>query len=184
MDKLFEGRSSNNNLDYDKNKKPFYNNTRRHYKPFQSLSSSNAWQRRLLSSPTRGLFTLIVIVFVFIFLFPFRHHSEKTSTTLKDQPTYSKHDSTCSVTLCNPLNKCSTWSPNRSYKWSDLSQAGVFRDLSTIQVSTGCELRVKVEGRVDEGEWLTIPAGLTECIDNGYGTKCRNFVEMELKGLI
>jgi hypothetical protein len=80
------------------------------------------------------------------------------------------------------LNKCSTWLPNKAYSWSEFSQAGVFRDLSTIQVETGCELRIKVEGRVDGGEWLNIKNGLTECTDTGYGTHCRNFVDLELKG--
>ncbi|KAG2230082.1 glycosyl-transferase for dystroglycan-domain-containing protein [Thamnidium elegans] len=174
MDRLL-GRSSNN-LDNDKNK-PFYNNTRRHYKPFQS-SSAIAWRRSVLS-PAKGVFALIVIVLFYLLLFP--SPEVKTSIRLKDQPTYTKHDTTCSVKLCNPLNKCSTWLPNKVYSWSEFSQAGVFRDLSTIQVETGCELRIKVDGRVDGGEWLNINGGLTECTETGYGTHCRNFVDLELK---
>lgn len=181
MDRLLGSRKApSNNLDNDKNK-PFYNNSRRHYKPFASSPPTNAWQRRLLS-PAKGVFTIIAIVFLFFLLFP-SGHQKKSSIQLRDQPTYKKHDSSCSVVLCNPLNKCSTWSPNKRYNWSELSRAGVFRDLSTIKVSTGCALRIKVEGRVDGGEWLTIPNGLTECTETGYGTKCRNFVEMDLKGL-
>lgn len=187
MDRILGGSNASSSgersFDNDKNKKPLYKNARRHYKPFQSIPTANAWQRRLLS-PTKGLFSLIALAFTVFILFSFSRHSGKPDRKLRDQPIYVKHDSTCSVTLCNPTNKCSTWLPNKSYKWSDLSQAGVFRDLSTIQVGKGCDLHIKIEGRVDEGEWLTIPEGFTECIDNGYGTKCRNFVEMELKANI
>lgn len=180
MDKLLGRKSSSHNhLDNDKNK-PFYSNSRRHYKRFSS-PPTNAWQRRLLS-PAKGIITLMAIVFLFFMLFP-SGQTKKSRIQLREQPTYEKHASSCSVELCNPLNKCSTWLPNQRYSWSDLSKAGVFRDLSTIKVSTGCELRIKVEGRVDGGEWLTIPNGWTECTETGYGTKCRNFVELDLKGL-
>ncbi|KAI7889939.1 glycosyl-transferase for dystroglycan-domain-containing protein [Mucor mucedo] len=182
MDKLLgrKATSQNSNLDNDKNK-PFYNNSRRHYKRFSSSPPTNAWQRRLLS-PAKGIIPLIAIVFLFFMLFPSGGSSKKSNRIqLREQPTYEKHASSCSVELCNPLNKCSTWLPNQRYNWSDLSKAGVFRDLSTINVSTGCDLRIKVEGRVDGGEWLTIPNGLTECTETGYGTKCRNFVELDLK---
>lgn len=180
MDKLLGRKPPSNNLDNDKNK-PFHNNSRRHYKRFSSLPPTNSWQKRLLS-PAKGVFTVIAIVFLFFLLFP-SGQTKKSSLQLRDQPTYKKHESSCSVELCNPLNKCSTWSPNKRYDWSDLSKAGVFRDLSTIQVNIGCELRIKVEGRVDGGEWLTISKGLTECTEAAYGTKCRNFVELDLKGL-
>lgn len=177
MDRLL-GKSSNS-LDNDKNK-PFYSNTRRHYKPFQS--SPSAAFRRSGFSPGKGILALVAIVLFYFLLFP--STEPKKIIRLKDQPTYTKHETTCSVVLCNPLNKCSTWLPNKTYTWSQLSEAGIFRDLSTIQVGVGCELRIRVEGRVDGGEWLRIPNGMTECTETGYGTHCRNFVELDLKGKI
>lgn len=187
MDRLFGRKgSSSYNLNGNDKKKPFYNNTRRHYKPFHSSSTpynvSSVWPKRLIS-PTKAIITLATFIFVFFFFFRESNGSLKNRNPviLKDQPVYKRHESTCSVTLCNPANRCSTWTPNQDHTWSELSQAGVFRDLSTIQLTPGCQLRIKVEGRVEDGEWLSIPAGTTECNDTGYGTKCRNFVEMDLK---
>jgi hypothetical protein len=187
MERLFGRKGSSSDLfDGKGKKKPFFNSTRHHYKPFHATSTpyntSSVWPKRLLS-PTRAIITLITVIFFFFFLYPAKneHLNRQERVTLKDQPLYKRHESACSATLCNPTNKCSTWKPNQEYTWSELSQAGVFRDLSTIQLTAGCQLRIKVEGRVDNGEWLSIPTGKTECNETGYGTKCRNFVEMDLK---
>ncbi|KAF1799410.1 glycosyltransferase family 49 protein [Mucor lusitanicus] len=180
MDSLLGGRSFGRADDDDDKKKRYFSNARRHYKPTRSSSTPhNLWQKRLLS-PTKGIFTLIAIFFFVFLLYPGSSDRKNNRIALKNQPLYRKHESTCTATLCNPSNRCSTWKPNQKYAWSDLSKAGVFRDLSTIQLSEGCRLRVKVEGRVDDGEWLTIPEGQTQCTESGYGVKCRNFVEMDL----
>lgn len=182
MERLFSGGGASRSgkyLDTDKNGKPFNYNSKRHYKPFQS--ASNSWFRRL-TTPAKGILILFAFSILFLF-FSFTGQREKAKIQLRDQPTYKKHGTSCSVRLCNPSNKCSTWIPNKRYSWSDFSQSGVFRDLSKIEVNTGCHLRIKVEGGFDESQWLTIPEGLTECTETGYGTNCRNFVEMELTGL-
>jgi hypothetical protein len=187
MNRVFVGKgSSSDHFGGNDKKKPFYNSKRHHYKPFHATStpyaSGSVWPKRLLS-PTKAIITLITITFFIFFLSPKEPASSRNRerVTLKDQPLYQKHESTCSAALCNPANKCSTWKPNQDYSWSELSQAGVFRDLSTIQLTAGCQLRIKVEGRVDNGEWLSIPVGTTNCNETGYGTRCRNFVEMDLK---
>ncbi|KAI9475902.1 MAG: glycosyl-transferase for dystroglycan-domain-containing protein [Benjaminiella poitrasii] len=141
----------------------------------------NPLEPLLLNLGRSGIIPTIIILFVFL-LYQFTHHQPKIrEKTLKDQPSYTRHKGSCSAVLCNPTNKCSTWTPNHPYDWSDLSKAGLFRDLSTIQLDPGCELKVKIEEKIDEGEWLTISEGFTKCTDSGYGTNCRNFVEMELK---
>lgn len=180
MDRLLNG-GGKVDSDNDKNKKRPYNNTRRHYKPFQSISSSSApWHKRL-SLPAKVILFFIVIAVLLYSFFSSSQQEKEGKVQLRDQPAYKKHETSCLAKLCNPSNKCSSWLPNKRYSWSDLSQAGVFRDLSTIEVSTGCELKIKVDG--EEEEWLTISQGVTECTEAGYGTKCRNFVEMDLKGL-
>lgn len=182
MDTLLGGRSYGRLDDDDDKKKRYFSNARRHYRPSKSSSSSNIiWQKRFLS-PTKGIFSLIALLFFIFLLYPSSSNRNNNKISLKNQPIYQKHESTCNVVLCNPSNRCSTWKPNQKYTWSDLSKAGVFRDLSTIQLSEGCRLKVKVEGRVDDGEWLTIPEGQTQCTESGYGVKCRNFVELDLRG--
>jgi hypothetical protein len=182
MDTLLGGRSYGRLDDDDDKKKRYFSNARQHYKPSKSSSSSNnIWQKRFLS-PTKGIFSLIALLFFIFLLYPSSSNRNNNKISLKNQPIYQKHESTCNVVLCNPSNRCSTWKPNQKYTWSDLSKAGVFRDLSTIQLSEGCRLKVKVEGRVDDGEWLTIPEGQTQCTESGYGVKCRNFVELDLRG--
>ncbi|KAI8983692.1 glycosyl-transferase for dystroglycan-domain-containing protein [Pilobolus umbonatus] len=152
----------------DDKKKPFY-------QPRQPLT------RTLI----RYLFSIQAVV-IFITLFALVYLASPTQKTertgrLRDQPGYKKHSNTCSVTLCNPSNKCSTWLPGRRYTWDDLSQANVFRDLSSIEVQPGCELVVKVEEVIDNGEWIHIPVGRTECKEQGYGVRCRNLIDIELK---
>jgi hypothetical protein len=176
MDRLLSGKSGGRlDLDNDKNKKRLYNNTRRHYK---SMSSSNVWHKRI--SLLAKIISCLAVMAIFLYTFSSSNEQQQVKIQLRDQPVYKKHDKSCFAKLCNPSNKCSTWLPNKRYSWSDLSQAGVFRDLSTIEVSTGCELKIKVDG--EEVEWLTIPQGVTECTETGYGAKCRNFVDLELKG--
>lgn len=154
-------------------KKPFYNNARRHYNSNKS-SAINQWQKRV---PRKALFIAGFIIF-FIYIISSRTNKSKQPIKLKDQPVYSPHEDTCTAELCNPANKCSTWKPNQKYSWVDLSNAGVFRDLYSVRLTEGCELNVKV----DEDEWLVIPEGYTECIESGYGFKCRNLIDIDFKG--
>ena len=173
MDRLLWG--SGSTLDNDKNKKRVYNNNRQ-----KSAFSSKVGHRRIPFSVKCVL--LAIGCGVFLYLSLSSTHQKRSKPQLSNQPVYKKHENSCYATLCNPSNKCSTWLPNTKYTWSDLSQAGIYRDLSTINVSTGCELRIKVEDTMVENEWLTLPQDLTECTDNGYGIKCRNLVDITLKG--
>lgn len=158
--------------DNDKIKKrPFYSNARRHY---NKSSPAFTIKNRV---PRNALLIVGLIVF-FLYIFSSKGANSK-ALKLKDQPFYSPHEDTCIAELCNPANKCSTWKPNRKYKWVDLSNAGVFRDLYSAQLSPGCELNVKV----DENEWIVIPEGHTICTESGYGFKCRNLIDIDFKGL-
>ncbi|RCI01839.1 hypothetical protein CU098_007237 [Rhizopus stolonifer] len=157
-----------------------YNNTRRHYKgsskPLRPSSTPSSRQ-----CTTRELVLAFILFVLLYFFFFYANNQESRVKKLKQQPTYIKHDTLCSVTLCNPTGKCSNWKPDQHYTWSDLSQARVFRDLATIQLNKGCQLKIKVEKSLEESEWLIIPEGVTECSDSGYGVLCRNFVEMDLQ---
>ncbi|RCH92298.1 Glycosyltransferase-like 1B [Rhizopus azygosporus] len=126
------------------------------------------------------LFTLLASLYFFLNRSTSLKKKSKT-TTLGNQPTYEQNSTTCFATLCNPSNKCSTWLPNRPYDWSELSQAGIFRDLATIQVEFGCELKIKLES--ERSEWMTLPTGKKiNC--EGYDTKCGNLVAIDLKANI
>jgi hypothetical protein len=165
------------NIKVDKRK--FNNNRRQNYLQQQQraiLSLSPKEKRQALGA----LFVTFIIFLLFIL--KRTDQSANSQKKLRDQLSYISHNRTCTATLCNPLNRCSTWSANQIYDWSTLSQAGLFRDLATAQVSLGCELRIKVEDRVRGGEWLSLYDGFTECSDSGYGRKCRNLVEIDLKG--
>ncbi len=184
MNKLFSRQLD----DADDKKKYLYNNSKRHFKSLRSSPSSfsssipQLRKRRSLLS-VKGIVSIIIVVVIIFFLYQLTHKQHNTQhITLKDQPIYKKHKGTCSAVLCNPTNKCSTWKPNHQYNWTDLSKAGLFRDLSTIQLDLGCVLKIKIEEGIDEGKWVTIPEGFTKCTELGYGINCRNFVQMDLQG--
>jgi hypothetical protein len=154
-------------------KKPFYHNARRHYNS-KAPSTSIALKNRV----PRSVLVIIAFVVFVIYIVSSSRNGSKKPVQLRDQPVYSPQEDTCTAELCNPANKCSTWRPNKKYTWEDLSNAGVFRDLYSVRVTPGCELNVKV----DEDEWLVIPEGHTECIESGYGYKCRNLIGVDFRG--
>ncbi|RCH92324.1 Glycosyltransferase-like 1B, partial [Rhizopus stolonifer] len=116
----------------------------------------------------------LVTLISFKILFPL----SRTKGALKNQPIYERQAKNCSAVLCNPFKKCSTWFSDQHYDWSELSQAGIFRDLATVQVDLGCELAIKVQG----SDWITLSAGITNCLR--YDTQCRDLVELKLKDSI
>ncbi|KAI8975523.1 glycosyl-transferase for dystroglycan-domain-containing protein [Mycotypha africana] len=107
---------------------------------------------------------LLTIFYIFYFFsnplspdtFEDTNNALNSHKQLSDQPIYTRHEGTCSAILCNPVNKCSTWKPNKTYDWSQLSKAGVFRDLAKIQLSPGCELKIKVGGAPPPAKMSTI----------------------------
>ncbi|KAI8366379.1 glycosyl-transferase for dystroglycan-domain-containing protein [Choanephora cucurbitarum] len=154
-----------------------YSNVRRHYKtsnkPSRSLPGSveGRGHKRAL------IFVSATLFFLYFFLSP--NNKESRIRKLKHQPTYTRHESACSATLCNSAERCSIWKPNQVYTWPDLSEARVFRDLALIELTKGCQLRIRIENSIDDSEWLTIPEGTTECSDSEI--MCQNLAEIDLR---
>ncbi|KAI8368248.1 glycosyl-transferase for dystroglycan-domain-containing protein [Radiomyces spectabilis] len=170
------GSPSRNGVD----KTPIYTK-RKHYR--QSFHANHITDRLQLARLDRAPRIILLLAGVILVCMLLRSSVSSTASyrQLRDQPTYNTELSLCKARLCNPAQKCSTWTPGH-YTWSELAEQNLYRDVATIDVDVGCDLRIKVQSEdprlaMDDVEWMTV-VNQVDCLG---GKQCRNLIEMDLR---
>ncbi|KAF7726534.1 Glycosyltransferase-like 1B [Apophysomyces ossiformis] len=120
---------------------------------------------------------MLGLIGVLIILVLLRSFSlERPQQRLAHQPSYDSIHS-CRAEICNSKGECSSWVAGR-YEQSKLQQHRIYRDVDTIDVNVGCQLRIRVNPTDSSSEdWMVVEDHM-DCKTNKL---CRNVVEMDVK---